>query len=54
MSSYYSEALQGWTEAGIQATMIVVMDNTVVLVLLSFPHEFFSAEFQPDITTCQY
>ena len=49
MSSYYSEALQGWTEAEIQATMIVVMDSTVVLVLLIFPYEFFSAEFQRNL-----
>ena len=54
MSSYYSEALQGWTKAEIQATMIVVMDRTVVLVLLIFHQEFYSVEVQPNMAICQY
>ena len=47
-SSHHSEALQARTMVEIAATVMVLRNCTVVIVLLIFPQELFSAQVQPD------
>ena len=48
MSSHHSEVLQARTVVEIAATVMLLRNCTVVIVLLIFPQELFSAQVQPD------